>query len=90
MPKYHSPTWGDLLAALQKLTPEQLAKAAVAGTETSSFSDLVLVITTEPHYEVEPHEEWLSESEALAEGYTREELKECDFREAGEIFISMQ
>lgn len=90
MPKYYSPTWADLLAALQKLTPEQLAKAAVAGSETSSYNDLVLVVTTEPHYEVEPHEEWLSESEALREGYTMDQLNECDFREAGEIFISMQ
>lgn len=88
--KHHSPTWADLLAGLQKLTPEQLAKAAVAGSEHTSYSDLVLVVTTEPHYEVEPHEEWLGESEALQEGYTMEQLKECDFREAGEIFISMQ
>lgn len=80
------PTWADLLKALQALTPEQLSRPAQATTEDRSFNWLALIITKEAHYEVDPHEPWMGEAEALAE-IGPDELAKCDKEEAGAVWL---
>jgi hypothetical protein len=84
--QYSAPTWADLLKALQSLTPEQLARPAQAGDETHSYNEVRLMVTTEAHYEVDPHEPWMGEAEALAE-IGPEELAKCDKEEAGAVYL---
>jgi hypothetical protein len=81
-----SGTWADLLAALQKLTPEQLSRYMVASSESSHYADVALQVTTEKHYQDDPHDPYLPESEML-EHLTREELAECDSEDAGAVFL---
>jgi hypothetical protein len=81
-----SGTWADLLAALQTLTPEQLAQDIVAVNNEVPTTDVSLEITTERHYELEVGEPWVAESKALRE-VDRAELDTCDFAEAGEVYL---
>lgn len=82
-------TWGDLLAALQKLTPEQLSRYMVAGSETNHYADVSLQVTTERHYQDDAHDPYLPESEML-QHLTPEELAQCDSEEAGSVFLSLE
>lgn len=81
-----SGTWGDLLAALQKLTLEQLSRHMVASSEENHYVDISLQITTERHYQDDPHDPYLPESEMLKH-LTREELEQCDSEDAGAVFL---
>ncbi|OGX84120.1 hypothetical protein BEN47_16720 [Hymenobacter lapidarius] len=76
-------TWADLLAGLQTLTPEQLARPIEASTENNIFHDVSLEITTCAQFFSDG--EWQGEDADL-----QEEEKEGMIRiEAGEVYLAL-